>query len=85
MGPHAFNVYITYLAADIYVQEYAKTFCVAFLSLFFQSVDCGPPPQITNGTVIGGFFTSVGSVASYLCEFPTNLVGNDTIDCEYMN
>lgn len=57
------------------------TFYVTILSLFFQSVDCGPPPQITNGTVVGGFFTSVGSVVGYSCDFPTNLVGNDTIYC----
>ena len=56
--------------------------CYMLTDTFILSVDCGPPPEITNGTVIGGVFTSVGSKASYFCDFGTNLVGNDTITCQ---
>ena len=56
-------------------------YCV--LLTFTSSVDCGPPPQIVNGTVFsGGIFTSVGRTARYRCNFGTNLVGNSTITCQ---
>ena len=45
-------------------------------------VDCGPPPQIKNGTLIGRAFTSVGSVAAYYCSPGTIRVGNNPIVCQ---
>ena len=46
------------------------------------SAGCGPPPEIANGTRIGGFFTTVGNTAFYFCnDFDATLLGNDTIAC----
>ena len=67
------------LFQDIFIIPIIIAIC---LRTFIFLVDCGPPPQIANGTVIGGFFTSVGNTASYFCDFGTNLVGNSTITCQ---
>ena len=56
-----------------------------YIQLSF-SVECGPPPQIANGTA--SIISTSGSVsgsrttaAYYFCNGGARLVGNSTIDC----
>lgn len=45
--------------------------------------DCGPPPEITNGNVIGGFLERYqhGNRMEYECDTPFTLVGSKEIEC----
>lgn len=45
--------------------------------------DCGPPPEITNGNVIGGFQERYqhGNRMEYECDTPFTLVGSKEIEC----
>ena len=50
------------------------------IQLFF-SADCGPPPEIANGSPIVASPVA-GTTAIYLCDFGATLLGNNTITCQ---
>ena len=67
------------------IEEYIVTNnCRDHLQLFF-SADCGPPPQIANGTARTGMSYTVyehpTTTAYYYCNVGARLVGNRSIDC----
>ena len=47
----------------------------------FLSADCGPPPEIANGSPIREYPVR-GTTTVYYCDFGATLLGNDTITCQ---
>ena len=96
---HSLNPEVNHLVSDHLTASIAKksfcqhnclcmsatrcTYIRTYNPLWLFSVDCGPPPEIANGTFIGGTFTTVGNTAFYYCnDFSATRVGNSTITCQ---
>ena len=68
------------------LEEYKVTNdCMEHFTYNYSLVDCGPPPEIANGsarafdTIHYGF--GLRTVAASFCNRGARLVGNSTIDC----